>query len=115
MLGANLAEYEPKDVVNDFAALNQPHRWDDHTLLVHLLKGTDARRSAAPYVDVMRNVCDVAEKLVLIEQRRDQSNVVEVHPSEKRMVDEDRIAGTKLSRAVLLDGDWHHPRHRSKV
>ena len=59
-------QHEAKDVLDDAPALDDLHGRDDHALLEHLAEGADRSRCAAPDVDVMGEVRDVAQELAFV-------------------------------------------------
>ena len=72
VLGADLRQDQPEDVVDDPPRLDDLDRRDDHALLEDLAEGADRGRRAAADVDVVGEVRDVAEQLALGEDGRDR-------------------------------------------
>ncbi len=99
-LAPNLGEDEPKDVVDDRTVRDQADDWNDHALLEDLAKGADGGRRTTADVDVVGQVRDVAEKLAVVEHRRDHGDVVEVNPAAVGIVGNEHVAGLEAFRAV---------------
>ena len=104
-----------EDVRVDLAALDEAHAGDDEAFLVDLAGDADAAGRAAADIDVMRDVGHVAEQRAVVEDRRDERDVVEVHAALVGIVDEDAVAGLQALRAVGADGARHQVGQRAQV
>ena len=104
-----------EEVPVDLAVLHEPHRRDDQPLLVDLARHPDAPRGAAPHVDVVRDVRHVAEERSLVEHGGDEGDVVQVHPAQVGVVDEDAVARGEVIGPVGPDRPRHDVGERAQV
>ena len=115
VLGANLRQDQPEDVLDDGAALDDLDGRDDHTLLEHLAERADARGGTATDIDVVGEVRHVAEQLAVGVNGRDQADVVQVDATRIRVVGDDHVARAEVLRAVVANGARHLLDHRAEV
>ena len=104
-----------EDVGVDLAALDEAHAGDDEAFLVDLARDADAAGRAAADIDVMGDVGHVAEQRALVEDRRDERDVVQVHAALVGIVDQDAVAGLQALGAVGADGARHQVGQRAQV
>jgi hypothetical protein len=64
---------------------------------------------------VVRDVGHVAEQRAVVEDRRDERDVVEVHAAQVGIVDQDTVAGRQRVGAVGLDGARHDVGQRAQM
>ena len=82
----------------------QLHRRNDDTLLVNLTERTDTRRCTATHIDMMGNIGDIAERLVVVVDGRNEGHIIEVAAASIRVVDQERIAWTEVFNPIVDDG-----------
>ena len=104
-----------EDVGVDLAALDEAHAGDDEAFLVDLARDADAAGRAAADIDVMGDVGHVAEQRALVEDGRDERDVVQVHAALVGIVDQDAVAGLQALGAVGADGARHQVSQRAQV
>ena len=94
--------------------LDKAHRWNHQPFLVNLTRHADAARRPAANIDVVRDIGHVAKDAPVIKHRRDQRNVVEVHP-QVGIVDQQPIAWRQIVGAIGVDSMRHDVRQRPQV
>jgi len=112
---AEVGADQREDVGIDLTALHEADGRDDEPLLIDLARHADAAGRAAAHVHVVRDVGDVAEQRPVVEDRRDERDVVQVHAAEIGIVDEDAVARRQPLGAVGLDGARHDVGQRAQV
>jgi hypothetical protein len=95
--------------------LDESHRRDDEPLLIDLARHPDAARSAPAHVHVMRDVGHVAQQHAVVEDRRDERDVVEVDAAQVGIVDQDAVARRQPLWTVRADGARHDVRERAEM
>ena len=104
-----------EDVGIDLAALHEAHGRDDEPLLVDLARHADAARRAAAHVDMVGDVGHVTEQHALVEDRRDECDVVQVHAAQIGIVDQDAVTRRQPLGPVGADGARHDVGERAQV
>ena len=115
VFGTDLGEDQPGDVRRQFAAVHQLDRRNDDALLKDLTKGADTGRGAAADVDVMGQVGHVAEEPIVVIDRGDQGDVVEVGAGRIGKVGEDGVAGAEIVGTIFLHGPRHLLGHGAEM
>ena len=103
-LRPNLRQHQPKDVGPHLSRMYQLHRRNDDTLLVNLTERTDTRRRTAAHIDMMGDIGDIAERLVVVVDGRNEGHIIEVATASIRVVDQEHIAWTEVFNPIVDDG-----------
>ena len=107
MLGADLGQNQPEDVLHHLPVLHHFDRRDNDAFLKHLLEGPNAGRRPTPDIHVVGQVGDIAKETVPVEQGRNEGDVVEMDSPLIGMVGDERVSRSEPVGAVGA----HHARH----
>jgi hypothetical protein len=87
-----------------------PGRWNDHPFLVDLIRYSNAAGRTTADIDMMRDMGEIAENLLPMKDRANESDIVEVHATQEEGIDQNAIAGLQVFLAIDSDGPRHDMR-----
>ena len=106
-LCSDLSKHQVEDIAVDLPFHHELDRWNDYSFLIDFAECSYAGWGAAPYVNMMGQACHVADNVAVVEDRRYESNVIQVNSTPVREVHENAITFAQPLRTVGIEGPWY--------